>query len=130
LVGFFDQKDLSPHCRLATGLPDAVASAMTLGETVMSEPSQTVSDIQCAVCTSSTSVLGYGQQFGTLAARWGYGTRHDGERYNVRLCESCFFQTLAYLREQRRIHTLLDDEQPQDEQVFGRVVRDDFFGES
>ena len=26
----------------------------------------------------------------------------------------------------RRIHTLFDDENPADEQVFGRVARDDF----
>lgn len=96
----------------------------------MSEPSQTASDFHCTVCASNMSVPCYGQQFGTLEALWGYGTQHDGERYRVRLCESCFFQTLAYLREQRRIHTLFDDEQPTDDQVFGRVVRDDFWGES
>lgn len=96
----------------------------------MNEPSQSISDIHCAVCAGNTSVPGYGQQFGTLATMWGYGTRHDGERYRVRLCESCFFQTLAYLREQRRIHTLFDDEQPAGDQVFGRAARDDFFGES
>lgn len=60
----------------------------------------------------------------------GYGSQHDGERYRVHLCEPCFFQTLAYLREQRRIHTMFDDEQPADEQVFGQVARDDYFGES
>lgn len=96
----------------------------------MNEPSQTASDIHCAVCSCNTRVPDYGQQFGTLEALWGDGSKHDGERYCVHLCESCFFQALAYLREQRRIHTLLDDEQPADKQVFGRVVRDDFFGES
>lgn len=96
----------------------------------MNEPSQTASDIHCAVCASNTRVPGYGQQLGTLEARWGYGSKHDGERYRVHLCESCFFQALAYLREQRRIHTFFDDEQPADDHVFGRVARDDFFGES
>lgn len=96
----------------------------------MTNPNQSISDIHCAVCTSNTRVRGYGQQFGSLAALWGYGSKHDGERYRVHLCESCFFQALAYLREQRRIHTLFNDEQPADEQVFGRVVCDDYFGES
>lgn len=86
------------------------------------------STAQCAqatpVCLATASSLVLWRHCG------GYGTRHDGERYRVRLCESCFFQTLAYLREQRRIHTLIDDEQPADDQVFGRVARDDFFGES
>ena len=96
----------------------------------MNEPSQTASDIHCAVCASNTRVPDYGQQFGTLEALWGYGSKHDGERYCVHLCESCFFQALAYLREQRRINTLLDDEQRMDDEVFGRVARDDFWEES
>jgi len=97
---------------------------------VMSEQDQSDSDIHCAVCGDATRVPGYGQQFGTLQAFWGYGSQHDGERYQVHLCESCFFATLAYLRQERRIHTMFDDEQPADDQVFGRLARDDFFGES
>jgi len=97
---------------------------------VMGKPTQTDANIHCAVCGEATRVPGYGQQFGTLQALWGYGSKHDGERYRVHLCEPCCFQTLAYLREQRRINTLFDDEKPADDQVFGRVARDDFFGES
>ncbi|NBA29790.1 hypothetical protein GVO02_05925, partial [Aeromonas caviae] len=41
-------------------------------------------------------------EFGTLSAHWGYGTQHDGESYEVHLCESCFFQAIANLKEQRR----------------------------
>lgn len=84
----------------------------------------------CDVCGGHTHVPGYGQQFGTLQALWGYGSQHDGERYRVHLCETCFFGTLAYLRQQRRINTLFDDEPPVDDPSFGRVARDDFFGES
>ncbi len=91
---------------------------------------QADADIHCAVCGTDTRVPGYGQQFGTLQALWGYGAQHDGERYRVHLCEPCFFQTLAYLRQERRIHTMFDDEKPADDQVFGPVARDDFFGES
>lgn len=96
----------------------------------MSEQGQSDSDIHCAACGGSTRVPGYGQQHGTLQAFWGYGSKHDGERYQVHLCESCFFSTLAYLRQERRIHSLFDHEQPADEQVFGQVARDDYFGES
>lgn len=96
----------------------------------MSEQSLVDADIRCAVCRAATRVPGYGQQFGTLQALWGYGSNHDGERYRVHLCESCFFATLAYLRQERRIHTMFDEDQPADEQAFGRVARDDFWGES
>ena len=96
----------------------------------MNEPIQSNADIHCDVCGCSTRVLGYGEQHGTLQALWGFGAQHDGERYRVHLCESCFFGALAYLRQERRIHTFFDDEQPTDDQVFGRIARDDFFGES
>lgn len=96
----------------------------------MSEQGQSGSDIHCAVFASNTRVAGYGCQFGSLSARWGYGAAHDGEHYRLDLCESCFFKALAYLRRQRRIHTMSDDDQPTDDQVFGRVARDDFLGES
>jgi hypothetical protein len=96
----------------------------------LNEPTQTYTDIHCAVCGDATRVAGYGQQFGTLQALWGYGSQHDGERYRVHLCEACFFATLAYLREQRRIHTLFDDDPPSDDQEFGRVARGDFWNES
>ena len=96
----------------------------------MHKPPQTTGDIHCTVCDSNTRVQGYGQQYGTLQAIWGYGSQHDGERYLVHLCEACFFGVLAYLRQERRIHTLFDDEQTADDQVLGQVSRDDFFGES
>jgi hypothetical protein len=91
---------------------------------------QMQSDLLCEVCNTNTRVSGYGEQFGTLGASWGYGALHDGERYRVHLCEPCFFGALAYLREQRRVRTMFDDDQPKDDQVFGRVARDDYFGGS
>lgn len=75
-----------------------------------------------------TSVPGYGQQLGVLHACWGYGARHDGERYRVRLCEGCFFQVLAYIKQERRIQHLFNDE-PLDDQDFGLVARGDYWGD-
>lgn len=92
----------------------------------MDEPSQNNADTLCDVYGSHTHVPGYGQQFGTLQALWGYGSKHDGERYRVHLCESCYFQVLAVLRQERRINTMFDDEPPADDKAFGRVVRDNF----
>lgn len=91
---------------------------------------KSATEIFCAVCGTHTRIAGYGQQFGTVEALWGFGSRHDGERYRVYLCEACFFGTLAYLRQERRSANLFDDVQPEDDQAFGRVARDDFFGES
>lgn len=82
----------------------------------------------CEVCGLDLQVPGYGLQYGTLQARWGYGARHDGECYRVCLCETCFFHTLAFLRQERRIHTLFEDVPPVEE-GFGLVGRDDLWGD-
>ena len=87
-------------------------------------------DTICDVCATSTRVPGYGEQFGTLQALWGYGAGHDGERYRVNLCESCFFAALAFLKQERRTQNLFSDEQPCEERPFGLVARDDYFGDS
>ena len=95
----------------------------------MTESDQSQADVHCDVCDSSTRVPGYGEQFGVLHAHWGYGSQHDGERYRVRLCETCFFQALAFLRQERRISRLFGDAQS-DDQALGLVARDEFWGES
>ena len=59
-------------------------------KTTAMEQTESVSDVLCDVCGDSTRVEGYGLQFGTLRASWGYGSAHDGERYEVHLCEPCF----------------------------------------
>ena len=43
-------------------------------------PTTQVVDILCDVCGSSTTNTIGTQEFGTLAARLGYGSQHDGER--------------------------------------------------
>lgn len=48
----------------------------------------------------------------------------------MRLREQCFFRTLANLRHEHDVEHLFDEEQLADDLVFGRVARDDFFGES
>ena len=91
---------------------------------------QNNADVLCEVCGCNTRIPGYGLQFGTLQAAWGYGSKHDGERYRVNLCEICFFQALTNLRQERRISRLFDDKQPADDLTFGRVASDEFWGES
>lgn len=82
----------------------------------------------CDLCGSDLRISGYGQQSGLLHARWGYGSRHDGEHYRVQLCEGCFFQVLAYIRQERRIQRLFDEE-PLDDQDFGLITGGDCWGD-
>ncbi|WP_207807622.1 MULTISPECIES: hypothetical protein [unclassified Pseudomonas] len=61
-----------------------------------------VEDVVCDICRLTTKVHNGGLQFATLQAHWGYGTKHDGERYEIHLCEGWFFQAVAGLKEERR----------------------------
>jgi len=94
---------------------------------------ETVTDVQCDLCLCSTRVTSGGLEFATLQAQWGYGTKHDGERYELHLCEECFFLTLANLKQERRIQNLFSEDddvvsnKARDE--LGLVARDDYFSD-
>ncbi|WP_205576795.1 hypothetical protein [Pseudomonas aeruginosa] len=98
-------------------------------EHTAAQPVETVVDITCDVCRQSTSVEGYGQQFGTLQAHWGYGSKHDGERYKVHLCELWFFRTLSGLRRERMVNAMFNEEPDSTKDEFGLVRRDEFWGD-
>ena len=89
---------------------------------------ESVSDVLCDVCGDSTRIEGYGLQFGTLSASWGYGSAHDGERYEIHLCEPCFFRTISGLRRERMVNTMFSHED-QALSICGCIARDDFFKE-
>ncbi|GGJ86500.1 hypothetical protein [Pseudomonas matsuisoli] len=91
---------------------------------------ETVTDVLCDVCRQSTKVKEGALQFASLLAHWGYGAKHDGERYEFHLCESCFFQAIAYLKQERRTACLFDEDQERVDDRFGLVATDDFFGDS
>ena len=57
---------------------------------------EVVADVLCDVCNQSTQL-----EFATLSANWGYGSKHDGERYELQLCEKCFFYAFAILKKER-----------------------------
>ena len=83
-------------------------------------PTEQVTDVLCDVCGTGTASA-CGPEFGTLQAHWGYGSQHDTERYEVHLCESCFFGTLAYLRQEHRINNMFaEDYRPAEPEYFGR----------
>ena len=91
---------------------------------------ETVIDVVCDVCRCSTRLDTGGNQFGALQAHWGYGTAHDGERYELHLCEDCFFQTLAYLKQERRIQNLFNEEGRDLTDNLGLVAKDDYLGDA
>jgi hypothetical protein len=87
----------------------------------------TVTDVTCDVCGDSTRMEEGAYQYGTLQAHWGYGTKHDGERYEIHLCDDCFFRTLATLKEERRVQSMFSADAPEYPEDLGLVIKDDFF---
>lgn len=88
---------------------------------------ETVTDVVCDVCRCSTRRDAGGHQFGTVQAHWGFGAAHDGKRYEVHLCEECFFKTLAYLKQERRTQHLFSEEDADLSDDLGLIARDDYF---
>lgn len=87
-------------------------------------------DVLCDVCSNSTSPTGASPQFGTLSTHWGYGSAHDGERYEVHLCENCFFMTLAGIRRERLVNQMFENTAENAghlEQVFGLKDSGNYF---
>jgi hypothetical protein len=85
---------------------------------------ESASDVLCDVCNESTSVESHGPQFGTLLANWEFHSPPNGERYEIHLCEPCFFTVLAGLRRTRLLNTMFSDGW-EDLSDFGRVAGDD-----
>ena len=87
---------------------------------------EAVTDLRCDICDESTRQASGNLQFGTLEAQWGYGTAHDGERYEVHLCERCFFTPLAYLKQERRTAHLFESNPIPSEVELGLASRNDW----
>lgn len=91
----------------------------------------TLIDVLCDICERSTRVTHGSLEFATFKAHWRRGTTHDGERYELHLCEGCFFNTVAFLKQERRAQHMFDDTRHSEvhEDRFGVVATDDFLGE-
>lgn len=64
---------------------------------------KSVSDVLCDICGNSCTIVqdNAGPDFATLEACWGYGSKYDGQKFDIDICESCFTDTIQYLKEQR-----------------------------
>ena len=51
-----------------------------------------------------------------------------GERYELHLCEDCFFHALAYLKQERRTQHLFSEDGENLTDNLGLVEKDDYFG--
>ena len=64
-----------------------------------------VIDFSCDVCMESTQL-----NHAVLSTNWGSGSKHDGEQYELHLCEACFFATLATLKREHRVKQMFNED--------------------
>ena len=62
-------------------------------------------DVLCDVCMESTQL-----NYAVLSANWGKGSKHDGEQYELHLCEACFFATVATLKREHRVKQMFNED--------------------
>ncbi|APV37667.1 hypothetical protein [Acinetobacter soli] len=62
-------------------------------------------DVLCDVCKESTQL-----NHGVLSAHWGMGSKHQGEQYELHLCEACFFATVATLKRGHRVKQMFNED--------------------
>jgi hypothetical protein len=65
---------------------------------------KSVEAIQCDQCGKDCEGAEdmFGINHATLDAAWGYGSKSDGSKFEVHLCESCFYSVLDFIRGERR----------------------------
>lgn len=88
-----------------------------------------VTDVCCDICSTSTRHKVGNLHYGVLRADWGYGALHDGERYEVHLCETCFFNTIAYLKQERRTAIMFEEAPQLPDDGFGLASINNFLGD-
>lgn len=83
---------------------------------------ETVVDRVCDVCKESVMTdvdEGRVEEFGELKAKWGYGSKEDGNTYHLDLCESCFKVAIFALKDHKRSLFMFDDENHLPDEKFG-----------
>lgn len=61
-----------------------------------------IDNVLCDVCNASTKLYDQvGADYATIEACWGYGSKLDGSKYDIQLCENCFILLIDYLRGRR-----------------------------
>lgn len=58
----------------------------------------------CDVCGKTCTNDFYEKEYATVEASWGYGSKQDGSKFDIQLCENCFMIAVSFLRNQRSKH--------------------------
>jgi hypothetical protein len=58
--------------------------------------------VYCDVCGNPCSIEQIGNEYATLEAIWGYGSKYDGTKFDIQICEKCFDDTLDWIKKRRK----------------------------
>jgi hypothetical protein len=62
-----------------------------------------IDQVLCDCCgQSTTNIEQIGPDYATLESCWGYGSPNDGVKYDIQLCENCFYDILKTIRQKRQ----------------------------
>lgn len=78
----------------------------------VTQPSENdqVVEVICDACGMSARGSNGELQFGAMHASWGEGSAHSGEKYELHLCESCFFAQVSAIKRARWLGQMFDEE--------------------
>lgn len=82
-----------------------------------------INDVLCDICGNSCIIVAdnVGPDFATLEACWGYGSKYDGTKYDIDICENCFTATIQFLRQHRAKHLNMDCNLPTPNAIDGQL---------
>lgn len=58
--------------------------------------------VRCDMCDYLCTIDQFGSEYATLEATWGYGSKKDGKKYDIQLCELCFDKIIQYIKKHRK----------------------------
>lgn len=58
----------------------------------------------CDICGSCCTEDGFGDEYATLEALWGYYSSKDGAKFDIQICERCFDDTIEWMRQKRKFY--------------------------
>ena len=61
-----------------------------------------IDDVICDCCGQSSTTMNIGPSWAELCATWGYGSIHDGDQYDIDICENCFLEILNFIKAKRK----------------------------
>jgi hypothetical protein len=64
---------------------------------------QEIDSVYCDVCGLNCTIEQFGSEYATLEALWGYNSTRDGQKFDIQICESCFTDTLNWMKQKRKL---------------------------